>query len=54
MEEYLSAGSPVYFVVEDGFNYTNYQRQNMICGSAGCPDATLLNQIYQATRQPNK
>jgi len=53
MEQYLSAGSPVYFVVEDGFNYTSYDRQNMICGGAGCPETTLLNQIYQATRQPN-
>ena len=54
MEMYLSTGSPVYFVVEEGHNYTTLEGQNQICGGHGCPDTSLLGQVYEATRQPNK
>jgi len=54
MQRYLSAGSPVYFVVEDGHNYTSPEGQNLVCGGSGCPETSLLGQVYEATRQPNK
>jgi len=54
MEKYLSTGSPVYFVVEEGQNYMTLEGQNMVCGGSGCPDTSLLGQVYEATRQPNK
>ena len=54
MQKYLSTGSPVYFVVEAGHNYTTLDGQNLVCGGSGCPDTSLLGQVYEATRQPNK
>jgi len=54
MQEYLSTGSPVYFVVEAGHNYTTLEGQNLVCGGSGCPENSLLGQVYQATRQPNR
>ena len=54
MARYLSTGSPVYFVVEEGHNYTSLRGQNQVCGGSGCPDTSLLGQVYEATRQPNK
>ncbi|KAK7091360.1 NPC intracellular cholesterol transporter 1-like [Littorina saxatilis] len=50
---YLSVGAPVYFVVKDGYNYTNVHDQNGICGGNGCPEQSLLGQIYSASLQPN-
>jgi len=52
MEEYLSVGSPVYFVVQDGHNYSSLTGQNQICGGSGCPANSLLSQVYEATRNP--
>jgi len=54
MQKYLSTGSPLYFVVEAGHNYTSLEGQNVVCGGSGCPDTSLLGQVYEATRQPNK
>jgi len=54
MQQYLSTGSPLYFVVEEDHNYTTLQGQNLVCGGSGCPETSLLGQVYQATRQPNK
>lgn len=51
--EYLSVGAPVYFVVEDGHNYTDLLGQNQICGSKGCPENSLLGQLYQAALKAN-
>jgi Niemann-Pick C1 protein len=54
MEKYLSVGPPVYFVVESGHDYSTVKGQNLICGGSGCPEYSLLGQVYQATRQPNR
>ena len=54
MQQYLSAGSPLYFVVEEGHNYTTLDGQNLVCGGSGCPTDSLLGQVFEATRQPNK
>ncbi|XP_014671741.1 PREDICTED: LOW QUALITY PROTEIN: Niemann-Pick C1 protein-like [Priapulus caudatus] len=53
IKKYLSVGPPVYFVVEDGYEYTNRSTQNKICGGNGCADDSLLSQIYTASKQPN-
>ena len=53
MNKYLSVGSPVYFVVQAGHDYTTLMGQNEICGASGCPDYSLLGQVYEATRKPN-
>lgn len=54
MEKYLSVGSPVYFVVEEGHDYTTPFGQNEICGSSGCLEKSLLGQVYEATRRPSR
>ena len=53
MNKYLSVGSPIYFVVEDGHNYTTKIGQDKICGGRGCPEYSLLGTIYKAAQQPN-
>ena len=54
LNKYLSVGSPVYFVVERGHNYTDITGQDMVCGGKGCPEYSLLGQVYKATRQPKR
>ncbi|XP_041362124.1 NPC intracellular cholesterol transporter 1-like [Gigantopelta aegis] len=53
ISKYLSVGAPVYFVVEDGHNYTSSRGQNQICGSNGCDEMSLLGQIFKASQTPN-
>ncbi|XP_077999755.1 NPC intracellular cholesterol transporter 1-like [Glandiceps talaboti] len=50
---YLSVGSPVYFVVVHGYNYSHISGQNKICGSAGCNQDSLTQQIYFAAQDPD-
>ena len=50
LSTYLSVGPPVYFVVRDGYNYTEESAQNMICGGAGCNGDSLTSQIYHAAQ----
>jgi len=54
MGHYLQVGAPVYFVVEDGHDYTTQVGQNQICGARGCPEISLLGQVFQASRTPDK
>ncbi len=54
MTSYLSVGSPVYFVVEGGHDYTTRTGQNMICSSSGCPQISLGGQVYTASLHPNR
>ena len=53
LNKYLSVGSPVYFVVERGHNYTDLTGQDMVCGATGCPEYSLVGQVYKAAQQPN-
>jgi Niemann-Pick C1 protein len=53
LEKYLSVGTPVYFVIKNVDDYSNIDLQNHICSSSGCNSDSLLNQISQATLQPN-
>lgn len=54
MAEYLSVGSPVYFVVQSGHNYSTTEGQNQICGGKGCPEDSLLGMVFKASEQPNR
>jgi len=47
----IRVGAPVYFVVKDGVDYTSAESQNAICGGAGCPEKSLIDQIYKASQQ---
>ncbi|XP_056149784.1 NPC intracellular cholesterol transporter 1 [Lampris incognitus] len=46
---YLHTGPPVYFVVEDGLNYTSLEGQNAVCGGVGCNNNSLVQQVYSAS-----
>ncbi|KAJ8322225.1 hypothetical protein KUTeg_000696 [Tegillarca granosa] len=45
LTEYLHVGPPVYFVVEEGHDYTTLEGQNGICGGNGCPQDSLVGQV---------
>ena len=44
--KYLKTGAPVYFVVKDGYNYSEKDFQNKVCGSAGCQADSIPGTIY--------
>ena len=55
LENYLSVGPPVYFVVnENAIDYKKINDQNLLCGTSGCSSVSLLGQIGEALRQPKK
>nr|XP_019965833.1 PREDICTED: Niemann-Pick C1 protein [Paralichthys olivaceus] len=49
MSKYLHTGAPVYFVVEDGLNYSSLEGQNVVCGGVGCNNNSLVQQVYSAS-----
>ncbi|XP_038664466.1 NPC intracellular cholesterol transporter 1 [Scyliorhinus canicula] len=53
MAEFLNAGPPVYFVIEEGHNYTSLEGQNSVCGGIGCNNDSLVQQIYTAALLDN-
>ncbi|XP_023216174.1 Niemann-Pick C1 protein-like isoform X1 [Centruroides sculpturatus] len=52
--EYLAVGPPMYTVVKEGYNYTTYENQNLICSSDGCNRFSLLMQISYAAMNNNR
>ena len=52
MNDLLSMGPPVYFVLTPGLNYSEPKTQNIICGGQGCNSDSLYTQIYSASKQP--
>ncbi|XP_043844297.1 NPC intracellular cholesterol transporter 1 isoform X1 [Dromiciops gliroides] len=53
LNQYLHAGPPVYFVVEEGHDYTSLEGQNMVCGGMGCNNNSLVQQIFNAAELDN-
>nr|XP_012601559.1 Niemann-Pick C1 protein isoform X1 [Microcebus murinus] len=53
ISQYLHAGPPVYFVVEEGHDYTSPKGQNMVCGGVGCNNDSLVQQIFNAAQLDN-
>lgn len=53
-EKYLSVGPPLYTVIKDGYDYTTYDDQNLICSSDGCYRFSLLMQISYAAMNSNR
>ncbi|CAL1295283.1 unnamed protein product [Larinioides sclopetarius] len=49
LEEYLSVGPPVYFVIKDGFNYSEREDQDNLCSVAYCHRDSLVSQISEAS-----
>ena len=50
---YLHTGAPVYFVIKEGYNYTDVEKQNFICSGAGCDENSLGQQIVQYSTASN-
>lgn len=50
---YLQTGAPVYFVVKEGFDYSDNQQQNLLCGSAGCKSDSLVGDVFFSSLAPN-
>lgn len=46
--QYLHSGPPLYFVLEEGHDYTTRKGQNMVCGGMGCDSDSLVQQIFNA------
>ena len=51
MDDLLSMGPPVYFVVTGGLNYSEENVQNAICGGQRCNADSLYAQIFTAAKQ---
>ncbi|XP_054721717.1 NPC intracellular cholesterol transporter 1-like isoform X2 [Uloborus diversus] len=54
LSKYLSVGPPVYFVVTDGYNYSDERAQNKICASHGCDDDSMMVQLKWMADQSNR
>ncbi|KFM58254.1 Niemann-Pick C1 protein, partial [Stegodyphus mimosarum] len=54
LEEYLSVGPPVYFVVKSGFNYSDVEDQNSLCSVAYCYRDSMVTQISDASKFSNR
>ncbi|XP_068736144.1 NPC intracellular cholesterol transporter 1-like isoform X1 [Montipora capricornis] len=54
MKDYLHVGPPVYFVVNEGYDYEHKVGQNKICGSSGCLSDSLVQQIFLASLSPDQ
>ncbi|XP_065788526.1 NPC intracellular cholesterol transporter 1 [Muntiacus reevesi] len=50
LNQYLHAGPPVYFVLEEGHDYTSMKGQNMVCGGLGCNNDSLVQQVFTAAQ----
>lgn len=53
MNKYFHAGPPVYFVIEEGHNYTSPEGQNAVCGGVGCNNDSLVQEVYNAALLSN-
>lgn len=54
LSKYLSVGPPVYFVVTDGYDYSDETAQNKICASHGCDADSMMVQLKWMADQSNK
>ncbi|KAH0955249.1 hypothetical protein HN011_012453 [Eciton burchellii] len=54
LNNYLSIGPPMYFVVKDGLNYSDTKMQNLVCGGQYCNNDSVSTQIFTASKQSNR
>ena len=52
LNTYLHTGAPVYFVVKDGFNYSQKSEQDKICSASYCDKDSLVTQITVYATDP--
>lgn len=49
LARYMKVGPPVYFVTTEGYDFSELEDQNYVCGGAGCEENSLSQQIYYAS-----
>ncbi|KAK8738118.1 hypothetical protein OTU49_004053 [Cherax quadricarinatus] len=54
LNDYLSVGPPVYFVMKEGYNYSDIHEQNLVCQVSGCYEDSITQQIFLSSLQPNE
>ncbi|MPC37079.1 Niemann-Pick C1 protein [Portunus trituberculatus] len=54
LKKFGCVGPPVYFVLKDGYNFTDLDMQNKICSHLGCNKDALLIQLKLASQIPNR
>lgn len=52
MNELLSMGPPVYWVLGKGIAFDNVTEQNLICGGPGCNNNSLVTSLYLSSKYP--
>ncbi|KAK9885215.1 hypothetical protein WA026_010720 [Henosepilachna vigintioctopunctata] len=52
LNNYLSIGPPVYFVLKKGLNFTEGKAQNAICGGMFCDTDSMVTQLFAASKLP--
>ncbi|XP_059616891.1 NPC intracellular cholesterol transporter 1 isoform X3 [Phlebotomus argentipes] len=52
LQQYLSIGPPMYFVLKAGLNFSSTTHQNLICGGQFCNIDSMSTQIYIASKTP--
>ncbi|XP_069161595.1 LOW QUALITY PROTEIN: NPC intracellular cholesterol transporter 1-like [Procambarus clarkii] len=53
LNDYLSVGPPVYFVMKEGYNFSDVHEQNLVCQVSGCYNDSITQQIFLSSLQPN-
>ena len=53
LSAYLSVGAPIYYVMPAGHNYKTRKGQNAVCGGRGCPQDSLIGQLFRASQISN-
>ena len=54
LQKHLSVGPPVYFVLKDGYNYSNVDKVRKLCGSPACETDSLQSLVSSAAFFPNQ
>lgn len=52
MEDLLSMGAPVYWVIGAGLEYNRTEHQDVMCGGTRCRDDSIPTQLYLAAQHP--
>ncbi|XP_037783576.1 NPC intracellular cholesterol transporter 1-like [Penaeus monodon] len=51
-DNFLAVGPPVYFTMTEGYNFTDFDEQNLVCQFSGCRDDSMLQVIYASSMKP--
>lgn len=52
MEDLLSMGAPIYWVLGPGITFNDTSNQNLVCGGTLCNENSVPTQLYIASNYP--